>query len=247
MIFALAAREGEEIPTVVWNLVDWINQSKLSTANARGIMILCGVALCIFSAYLLGSINPAILISRLRFHDDIRKHGSGNAGTTNMLRTYGKKAALATLLCDLGKAAVAVLLGRLIWGVNGAALSGFFVMFGHMFPVFSHFRGGKGVACLAMVALMLSPITFVILLAMFLVIAIGTRYVSLASVMCAMLYPLILRAFANNGLNVAMAVLAALFVVIMHRENLKRLWNGTESKLDLSKFKKGKTDPPSDA
>lgn len=206
-----------------------------------------GAILCIVIPYLLGSINPAILISKTVYHEDIRSFGSGNAGTTNMLRTYGKKAAIATFLLDLSKAAVAVTLCMLLWGSYGGAFAGFFVVFGHMFPIYYRFRGGKGVACLAMVALTLSPVTFLILLAIFLIVAIGTRYISLASVMCAMLYPLILQAFAGYGLNVAMAVLSSVFVIYMHRENLKRLWEGKESKIDFSKISKKKKDASEDA
>lgn len=200
--------------------------------------ILGGWLACAILPYLLGSINPAILISKVFYHQDIRTQGSGNAGTTNMLRTYGKGAALATFLIDLGKACVAVLLGRFIFGVDGSAIAGFFVILGHMFPLYHRFKGGKGVACLAMVVLTISPISFLILLGIFVIIVVGTRFVSLGSVMCAMLYPLILQAFANNGLNVAMAVLSAMMVVYMHRANLKRLWNGTESKISFSKKKK---------
>lgn len=247
MIFGLTA-EGETVKLymgLVGSLMEKFGFNELQFS------ILYGVAMfaCVVIPYLLGSINPAVLISKTVYHEDIRNFGSGNAGTTNMLRTYGKKAAIATLLCDLGKAAVAVLLGKLLVGTDGGALAGFFVIFGHMFPIFAKFKGGKGVACLAMVALVLSPISFLILLAIFLIIVIGTRFVSLASVMCAFMYPLMIRAFANDGLNVAMAVLTAFAVVFMHRGNLKRLWDGKENKIDLSKIskkKKGESQEPSD-
>jgi glycerol-3-phosphate acyltransferase PlsY len=205
------------------------------------VAVLIGAILSIVLPYLIGSINPAVIISKRVYKSDIRTHGSENAGTTNMLRTFGKKAAVATFLLDMFKAAFAVILGKLLLGVDGGALAGFFVAFGHMFPIFHQLRGGKGVACVAMVMLVISPWTFIFSLLCFLVIVIGTRFVSLASVMCALLYPLFLRAFANEGLNVAMAVLGACFVVFMHRENLKRLVEGKESKLDFSQFKsKGK-------
>ena len=194
--------------------------------------------------YLLGSINPAILISRLVYHQDIRSFGSGNAGTTNMLRTYGKKAAAATFLLDLGKAAVAVLIGQLLYGVDGCALAGFFVIFGHMFPLYEKFKGGKGVACLSMVILLQSPPTFLVLLILFLIMAIGTRMVSFASIFCALLYPLILRAFfpkdAYTGLLLAAATLSSIFVIFMHRSNMKRIMEGKENKLDLDKLFKRK-------
>lgn len=236
MLFLNATTETPKVK-VLWDLRYWVIDRFSLTGNAAAYVVLGAALFCILLPYLLGSINPAILISYKRHRDDIRRHGSGNAGTTNMLRTYGKKDAVLTFFLDLLKTAVAVLLGKLLLGVNGAALAGFFVVFGHMYPIYYKFRGGKGVACLAMVMLIISPITFLILLACFLVIVIGTRYVSLASVMCAMLYPLFVRAFDNYGLNVAMAAISACFVVFMHRENLKRLWNGKESKLDLEQFK----------
>lgn len=240
MLFSLAAAGNSEPIKIYMGLVGKLMEKYSFTETQFSILYFGAMLVCIVVPYLLGSINPAVLISKTVYHEDIRNFGSGNAGTTNMLRTYGKKAAIATLLCDLGKAAVAVLLGKLLVGTDGGALAGFFVIFGHMFPIFAKFKGGKGVACLAMVALVISPISFLILLGMFLIIVLGTRFVSLASVMCAFMYPLMIRAFANDGLNVAMAVLIALAVVFMHRENLKRLWNGKESKIDLSKISKKK-------
>ncbi|MBQ9131669.1 MAG: glycerol-3-phosphate 1-O-acyltransferase PlsY [Clostridia bacterium] len=238
--FALTAQEGEQTIKYVWGLVgEWIRNT--SPGETAILWVIFGaVLLCIAVPYLLGSINPAVLISKLVYREDIRNFGSGNAGTTNMLRTYGKKAAAATFLLDLGKAALAVLFGLLIFGTEGRAIAGFFVIFGHMFPIFAKFHGGKGVACLAMVVLLTSWQTFLILLGIFLIIAIGTRYISMGSIMCAMLYPLIMRAFAPDGLNVAMAVLSAVAVVFMHRENIKRIMAGKESKVSFSKISKKK-------
>lgn len=226
-----------------WNLVDWINKTYQLSESAYAWVIFAGAVLCIAIPYLLGSINPAVLISKIFFHEDIRNFGSGNAGTTNMLRTYGKGAAAATFLLDLGKAAISFFLGLLIWSYPGAAIAGFFVIFGHMFPIFARFKGGKGVACLAMIALLSSPLTFAVLLIMYVIIVVGTRFISLASVMCAMLYPLILNAFAGDRpLYVAMAILSACFVVFMHRANIRRLLDGKESKVNFSKTSKKKVD-----
>ena len=225
------------VQKVLWDLRHWIIRNFSLEGNAAAAVILGAAILCIVIPYLIGSVNPAILISKIFYRDDVREHGSGNAGTTNMLRTYGKKAAVATIVLDFGKAVVATLLGRFLFGVNGAAIAGFFVGFGHMFPVFYRFRGGKGVACFAMVALVINPWVFFGILFTFLVVLIGTRMVSMASVMAALLFPLFMRAFANYGFNVAMAVLAACFVTFMHRENIKRIMSNTEAKLDFSKFK----------
>lgn len=236
MFFALTA--ANEPVKLIWDLrYELITRFSL-TGAAQATVIILSALLCIVSAYLIGSINPAILISRLVYHDDIRTHGSGNAGTTNMLRSFGKKAAVATLLLDFSKAVVAVLIGRLLFGPMGMSIAGFFAGFGHMFPLYTKFQGGKGVACFGIVALMISPPAFLCILATFVIVLIGTRYVSLASVMAALLYPLFMNAFAGSfPLAPAMGVLAACFVVFMHRENLKRLWRNEEPKLDFSKLK----------
>jgi len=219
-------------------LLEWIIEKYALENNPSAIVFLIFAFLCMVIPYLLGSINPAIVFSKLIYHDDIRTHGSGNGGTTNMLRTFGKKAALLTFVCDMLKTVLSVLFGLLLIGQMGMSIAGFFAGFGHMFPVYYKFKGGKGVACYATVALMISPLTFLGLLFVFLVIVIGTKFVSLASVMAALLYPLLLRAFAPNfSLGVAFAVVETCFIVFMHRENLKRIWNYEESKLDFSKFK----------
>ena len=225
---------------------------------AKAAVIIAGVLLCMIVPYLLGSINFGLIISKNKFHDDIRAHGSGNAGTTNMLRTYGKRAAVLTLVGDMLKATVAVGFGYLVADgsvdiVNnatgeviryinhyGAAIAGLFVMMGHMFPIFFKFKGGKGVATSGMVILMISPISFVICFAIFVIIVVGTRFVSLASCMAMILYPIILSAFSGDNNPVAKigAVVMACLVVFMHRENLKRLSEGTESKLYFSKAKR---------
>lgn len=203
---------------------------------------------CMVIPYLLGNFNTAIILGRAIKHEDIRQFGSGNAGTTNMLRTYGKGMAIATLAGDFLKAALAVLLGGFLAADTGAALAGFFVMFGHMFPVLFRFKGGKGVACTAVVILMLSPITFAILFVIFAVIVIGTKYISLGSVMCLLLYPVILSSVNNVlygsmlGMPELMSVLMTIFVVFMHRENIKRLREGTESKVSFGKGSRQKSD-----
>ena len=238
MITALTVQE------VPFFLTGWLNdQFGLIGSTSGALITFAGALLCIVIPYLLGSINPAVLISKLVFHEDIRNFGSGNAGSTNMLRTYGKKAAAATFLLDLAKAAIAFWLGALIWSYEGAAVAGFFVIFGHMFPIFARFKGGKGVACLAMVALCSSPIAFLILIVIFVIIAVGTRFISLASIMSAFLYPIILQAFAGDKpWYVAMAIFSAVAVIFMHRANIKRLLEGTESKVSFSKTSKKKKD-----
>lgn len=217
--------------------------------------------------YLLGSLNAGLILSRKKYHDDIREHGSGNAGTTNMLRTYGKKAAIITLLGDMFKAFVAVSLGYLILDTSvyengqilfanhsGAAIAGLFVMIGHMFPIFYKFKGGKGVATSAVVVLMISPLSFLFCFATFVIIVVGTKFVSLGSCMGMIFYPIVLTAFSKgqNPVAAGTAVLMACLVVFMHRENLKRLSQGKESKLSFKKKStegetSGNSDAPADA
>lgn len=208
---------------------------------------------CIASAYLLGSLNFAVIVSKERYHDDIREHGSGNGGTTNMLRTFGNRAAVLTLVGDMVKAVIAVTIGCALLGLTfGGYLSAFSCVFGHVFPVFYHFKGGKGVATSAAAMLMLNPAVFAVILFVFVVIVVGTKYVSLASVMAALLYPVILHTVdkmttgwyvANNipmwGFDLMFAFLMTVMVVFMHRENIKRLMNGTESKISFKKKNKG--------
>jgi len=247
-----------------WNLVSFlIEKLDIEGKPAAIAVTIGGVLLCMVIPYLLGSFNFGLIISQRKYNDDIRTHGSGNAGTTNMLRTYGKKAAVLTLLGDMMKAFVAVGLGYLVLNLNyqgtdpvteetvwirdaaGAAIAGLFVMLGHMFPCFYKFKGGKGVATSAMVILMISWPSFLILLFTFVVIVLGTRYVSLGSVMCLALYPVILTAFSGgqNGTACLTAVLMAVLVIYMHRANIKRLWNGQESKISLGRKKKPDSEP----
>ena len=222
-----------------WNLVDYLCGQFDWTGDAAFAAAIAGVFLCVVIGYLLGSLNSAIIISHLFLRRDIRAHGSKNAGATNMLRTFGKRYAVMTLALDMIKAAVATALGFLVCNIFiGAPVAGFFCIFGHMFPLYYRFKGGKGVACTAIVALMIDPWTFLVMFFCFFAIVLMTRFVSLASIMCAFLYPLLLNAFFPGGWVVLMGILTTCFVVFMHRENIKRLYEGKESKIDLSIFKK---------
>ena len=227
------------IPNLYGFLSEILGGGKDFTVNA--VLLVVGVILCIVIPYLLGSINPAIILSRKVYHDDIRTHGSGNAGTTNTLRTYGKKTAVVVFLVDMLKAAVSVILGALILPYEiGGAIAGVFVILGHMFPIYYKFKGGKGVACLVAVALLLSPISFLVVFPLFLLIVYFTRYVSLGSVMAVFLLPLVhdafhVRAFGNpaGSWTTAALILIMVLVVFQHRENIKRLLKGQESKISF--------------
>ena len=203
-------------------------------------------------SYLLGSINSAIIISRIFYGEDVRTKGSGNAGLTNMIRNYGKKGALFTLLGDVTKAALAILCTALLLGFNyqsGIALNGYcylagvFVAIGHIFPIYYKFKGGKGVLVTAITALILTPVPALILIFMFAVIFAISRYVSLGSITVATLYPIVagLYVYLTCGIENLSAlllislVLFAVIIVWCHRENVKRLLNGTENKLSFKK------------
>ena len=209
---------------------------------ASAVLILL-MLLCIAVPYLLGSVNFALVISKVFYHDDIRKYGSGNAGMTNMLRTYGKGAAAATLLCDMLKSVVSVLFGSFLLGTAfGGYLAGMFCVIGHIFPIFFKFKGGKGVATVAAMILTLDPLCFLILAVIFLLLVAATRYVSLGSVICMMLYPIVTYKRATHGsigFPVLFSFIVAALIIFMHRGNIERLRNHTENKISFSK-KKGK-------
>ena len=204
------------------------------------VLFIISVAVVIIAAYLLGSINFAIIISGKKYKQDIRDHGSKNAGMTNMMRTYGKKAAGLTLLGDALKAVAACLVGYVLIGSLGAYIAGLFCILGHIFPIFYKFKGGKGVVTTAVAILMCNPIVFAILFLLFVIIVLFTKYISLGSVVCVMLYPLLLdsisRIFTGHPTPyVVFAMITAVVVVVKHWGNIKRLAEGKESKFSFKK------------
>ena len=208
------------------------------------ILYVGGFIAAMIAGYLLGSLNSAIIISRIKYGKDIRSSGSGNAGMTNVLRTYGKGSAGLTLLGDFAKTVVAYFVGTALLGIPGAYFSCFMCVVGHIFPVFYKFRGGKGIVCAGTMILLLNPFAFLIILAVFIILFIGFRYVSLASIMAAMMYPIAHRWTIGTGFmigrfwmpSMAFAVLTAVLVLWRHYPNMKRLLNRTESKIDLKKI-----------
>lgn len=196
-------------------------------------------------AYCLGSLNFAIIISGRQYRQDIRSYGSKNAGMTNMMRTYGKKAAGLTLLGDALKAAVSCLIGYAVIGQYGAYIAGLFCILGHVFPAYYRFRGGKGVVTAAVTILMCNPFVFLILFVLFVILVLLTKYISLGSVMCMLLYPIVLdrversRLFNENPPAacpyILFAFLMTVLVVFKHWENIKRLMNGQENKFSFKK------------
>ena len=201
---------------------------------------IAAIVFCALVGYLLGSVNFAVVISRVRFHDDIRQHGSGNAGATNMNRTYGKGAGLATLAGDILKSVVSVLLARFLCGEIVAYAVALLCAVGHAFPCYYRFKGGKAVAVTAASALVLEPFVFLILLLIFAVMVGFTKYVSLGSISAALLYPLILHnvlkmRYGHGDLRVLFVFLTCALVIWLHRENIRRLLNGQENKLRFKK------------
>ncbi len=203
-------------------------------------------------AYFIGSINFSVILSRKMAGFDVREKGSKNAGTTNMLRTVGKKAAFITLICDILKGVVAVLLafilGLIIGDTNKALLvqiAGIFVIVGHTFPIFFEFRGGKGVATALGVLITTNYQIGLICLVFALVIMAITRMVSIGSVLAAILFPILTIFIHNNYLvqgvegidfgYIIYGIIIGLFVCFNHRENIKRILNGTENKLSFKK------------
>lgn len=203
-------------------------------------------------AYCIGSINFSVIISKKVAGFDIREKGSGNAGSTNMLRSVGKKAAAITLLCDILKGVVSIvisiIIGNLIDEINKELLlqiAGIAVVIGHTFPIFFGFKGGKGVATSLGILLMSNWKIGLICLVFALVLMALTRMVSLGSCSAAVLFP-VLTLFINDSYTVLTngkkgstyliySVILAIIVLYNHRSNIKRLLNGTESKLSFKK------------
>lgn len=190
-------------------------------------------ALLVVAGYLLGSLSFALLLVRWRTGTDIRKEGSGNAGATNVLRAHGKALGLAVALLDVAKGAAAVLLVRLVTAdPRYAAAAGFAAILGHVFPLYSGFRGGKGVATAVGAFLVLAPAGTLACAAIFVAIVAATRYVSIGSVVALVLLPPAARLLSHSPQPVLIAAAGtALLIVFKHLENIKRLARGEERKL----------------
>lgn len=194
-------------------------------------------------AYLLGSVNTSILVSKF-MGKDVRKEGSGNAGATNTLRVFGKGAAAVVVLGDALKGVVAILIARALTGIFTAAgvimapvyTAGLFVVLGHNFPLYFGFKGGKGIMTSAAVILMLDwKIGLVVVIFALAVMAI-TRYVSLGSCLACLAFPLLVIIFHSDDIYfIALALVMGVLALFMHRANIGRLIKGTESKLNFKK------------
>ena len=190
-------------------------------------------AIALIAAYLLGSIPFALIAGRLN-GVDLRAVGSGNLGATNVFRTLGRSWGIAVMVLDIAKGAAAVLLadwlaGGSWWPIAAGALA----ILGHVFPVWTGFRGGKGVAVGAGALIGLVPAASGVLILLWLLLVVTTRYVSVASIVAALAAAPLAWAFGAPWSYVGFIAAAALFVIWKHRENVRRLLNGTENRIHL--------------
>ena len=212
---------------------------------------LCILFTVVFS-YLFGSINSAITVCKIWKKKDIRDYGSNNAGLTNVLRVFGKGPALATLLCDLAKGVIAVVICRIVvTRIAGVVffdnklfigyVAGLAVMLGHIFPIFYGFHGGKGVLLTATTLLAIDPLTCLFSVMVFAVVLALTKYVSVGSICAAVAYPIFtivtqsMRDIQGHWINAGMALIFTVLIIWMHRSNIRRLLNGTENKFGSKK------------
>lgn len=221
-------------------------------------MMIWQIIVAALIAYMIGSVNPAIILGYKLKKADIRTMGSGNAGTTNVLRTMGKGPAVIVLLLDVLKAVLAIIIAKWISNfgtyseeefglLKDLALmaSGIGVILGHNFPIYYGFKGGKGVATSLGVLLMVEWRIGLICFLFALLLMVAFRMVSLGSISAAILYPILVllmdtHGFYNKWLYVIFAVILALFVIIRHRSNIRRLLDGNENKLWKTKAEKEK-------
>ncbi|MGN0516675.1 glycerol-3-phosphate 1-O-acyltransferase PlsY, partial [Eubacterium sp.] len=198
-------------------------------------------------SYLLGSLNFGVILSNTVKKEDVRDSGSGNAGTTNMMRTYGKTLGLLTIAGDILKVMVAIWIAFRIMGVEEfkatldslsdypqvvlKSFAGLFAVLGHIFPCFFKFKGGKGVATSGGMVIMIDWRIALILLVIFALTILITKYVSLGSILMAVFYPVFIGIFYKDIILVLITTVFTIIVVVAHRENVKRLINHTENKI----------------
>lgn len=216
-------------------------------------MIIIKLVIVAIISYLLGSCNFGVIISKSLKKEDIRESGSGNAGTTNMMRTYGKTLGILTIIGDIAKVFVAIWLAFKIMSVEEIKMifdrisdnpqcvlksfAGLFAVAGHIFPCFFKFKGGKGVATSGGMVIMIDWRIALILFAIFVLIILITRYVSLGSIIMAVLYPVFMGVFYKDLGLVIISLVFTVIVVTAHRENIKKLINHTENKIGRKKQK----------
>lgn len=189
-------------------------------------------------AYLIGSIPSGLIIGKVFYGIDIREHGSGNLGGTNTFRTLGKKAGFAVTIADILKGTIAAGLLPIFFDLTiHTVIIGIFAVIGHMYPIFAGFKGGKAVATSAGVVLAFVPVMFVVILAVFFVSLLVTKYVSLSS-MIAGVAGLTYSFIYGDTILIIVIMLMTIFIIYRHRTNIKRIINKTEPKVYLFKKKR---------
>ena len=212
------------------------------------------LAITAVAAYFCGCFNGAVIVSKYLLRDDVRTHGSGNAGLTNFFRTFGGPLTFAVILCDVLKAIVAILFARYLffsayavylsasasvefWRSFSEYWGGLFCLLGHMFPCMFRFKGGKGILSGGAIAIMIDWRVALVVWGGFLILAILTKYVSLGSVWAAAAFPFATWFVYRDVRLTALGALIGVLVLYMHRSNIHRLLTGTENKFSLHKSK----------
>lgn len=198
--------------------------------------IYLAAVLVVVASYFLGCFNGAMMISRRIFHDDVRTHGSGNAGLTNFYRTYGAQYALLVIVCDMGKTAIATAIGGCLfralyqdWTL-GVLIAGLSCIIGHVFPVTYKFKGGKGILSGSILVIMLDWRMALVAWVLFFLAVVCSRYISLGSISAAASVGISSFFLYDRPLYIVLAVLISALVIWSHRANVKRLISGTENK-----------------
>ena len=204
------------------------------------IEILFWLAVIALAAYFLGCFNGAVIVSKYILHDDIRTHGSGNAGLTNFYRTFGGPLTLAVILTDMLKMVAAVEIGLLLLGSMPPDTlmkywAGTFCLLGHMFPCMFHFKGGKGILSGGTIAIMIDWRIALVVWGGFLVLAVVTRYVSLGSCWAGASFPFATWFVYQDVILLVLSIVIGGLILYMHRANIHRLLTGTENKFSLHK------------
>ena len=226
---------------VLYSLIEIKRAGLLSLSGQCHIALFIAIAvLLVVGSYFLGSINFAIYISRSAYNKDIRSFGSGNAGSTNVMRTFGTKAALIVLFGDIMKAFVSVTVTMVVCGIEVAYIEGLAAMVGHCYPIYYQFKGGKGFATAAGMVLAADPLAFLVCALVFVAVVATTKFISAGSIMAAMFLPLVLNMIYRpiGGLPGTMAiasVVLAAFVIFRHKENIIRIANREEKKFSFKK------------
>ena len=204
-------------------------------------LILCLVVTAVAS-YLIGSINGAIITSKYFYKKDIREYGSKNPGLTNFYRVFGKGGALLVILIDILKTVIPLLIGHFLFGLLvgqsllGREYAGLFVMFGHAYPVYYGFKGGKTVMAVGVITCFIDWRAALLGWGMFILITLLFRYVSLGAMIGVLAYPAAILAFQLGGpVEFVVALLSALFLIYRHKENIVRLIHGQESRFRFKK------------